>query len=282
MTYKKLNNGVEIPAIGFGVYQMSEKEAYASVRQALDVGYRIIDTAAVYQNEKAVGKAIKDSGIERKEIFVTTKVFVQDSGYEKTRTAFYHSLENLGLEYLDLYLIHKPYGDYYGSYRAIEEFYDLKLVRAIGVTSFWSERLADLITHNRIKPQINQIEINVFNQKQSEIEFMEKEGIQAEAWAPFAEAKNNIFNLPDLLTIAKKHNKTTGQVMLRYMIQRNIIPLPKTTHLERMKENIDVFDFSLDEDDMNTIKTLDTKKSVIYDEMDPGIAKSIGSIRFDW
>lgn len=282
MTYKKLNNGVEIPAIGFGVYQMSEKEAYASVRQALDVGYRIIDTAAVYQNEKAVGKAIKDSGIERKEIFVTTKVFVQDSGYEKTRTAFYHSLENLGLEYLDLYLIHKPYGDYYGSYRAMEEFYDLKLVRAIGVTSFWSERLADLITHNRIKPQINQIEINVFNQKQSEIEFMEKEGIQAEAWAPFAEAKNNIFNLPDLLTIAKKHNKTTGQVMLRYMIQRNIIPLPKTTHLERMKENIDVFDFSLDEDDMNTIKTLDTKKSVIYDEMDPGIAKSIGSIRFDW
>lgn len=282
MTYKKLNNGVEIPAIGFGVYQMSEKEAYASVRQALDVGYRLIDTAAVYQNEKAVGKAIKDSGIERKEIFVTTKVFVQDSGYEKTRTAFYHSLENLGLEYLDLYLIHKPYGDYYGSYRAMEEFYDLKLVRAIGVTSFWSERLADLITHNRIKPQINQIEINVFNQKQSEIEFMEKEGIQAEAWAPFAEAKNNIFNLPDLLTIAKKHNKTTGQVMLRYMIQRNIIPLPKTTHLERMKENIDVFDFSLDEDDMNTIKTLDTKKSVIYDEMDPGIAKSIGSIRFDW
>lgn len=282
MTYKKLNNGVEIPAIGFGVYQMSEKEAYASVRQALDVGYRIIDTAAVYQNEKAVGKAIKDSGIERKEIFVTTKVFVQDSGYEKTRTAFYHSLENLGLEYLDLYLIHKPYGDYYGSYRAMEEFYDLKLVRAIGVTSFWSERLADLITHNRIKPQINQIEINVFNQKQSEIEFMEKEGIQAEAWAPFAEAKNNIFNLPDLLTIAKKHNKTTGQVMLRYMIQRNIIPLPKTTHLERMKENIDVFDFSLDEDDMNTIKTLDTKKSVIYDEMDPGIAKSISSIRFDW
>lgn len=282
MTYKKLNNGVEIPAIGFGVYQMSEKETYGSVRQALDVGYRIIDTAAVYQNEKAVGKAIKDSGIERKEIFVTTKVFVQDSGYEKTRTAFYHSLENLGLDYLDLYLIHKPYGDYYGSYRAMEEFYDLKLVRAIGVTSFWSERLADLITHNRIKPQINQIEINVFNQKQSEIEFMEKEGIQAEAWAPFAEAKNNIFNLPDLLTIAKKHNKTTGQVMLRYMIQRNIIPLPKTTHLERMKENIDVFDFNLDEDDMNTIKTLDTKKSVIYDEMDPKIAKSIGSIRFDW
>lgn len=282
MTYRKLNNGVEIPSIGFGVYQMSEDEAYTAVRQALDVGYRLIDTAAVYKNEKAVGKAIKDSGIDRKEIFVTTKVFVQDSGYEKTKKAFYHSLENLGLDYLDLYLIHKPYGDYYGSYRAMEEFYDLKLVRAIGVTSFWSERLADLITQNKSKPQVNQIEVNVFNQKQQEVTFMEKEGIQTEAWAPFAEAKNNIFTLPELLTIARKHNKTTGQVMLRYLIQRNIIPLPKTTHLERMKENFDVFDFILDEKDMETINALDTKKSVIYDEMDPEIAKSIGSIHFDW
>lgn len=273
-----LNNGVEMPAIGFGVFQVPDlKVCEQAVSDALEVGYRSIDTAAAYMNEEAVGAAIKNSGIKREEIFVTTKLWVQDYGYDKTLKAFDVSMKKLGLDYLDLYLMHKPYNDYYGAWRAMERLYKEGRIRAIGVTSFWNERLADLITCNEVRPAVNQIETNVWNQKWSEAAFMASEGVQHEAWAPFAEGKNGVFANPVLKKIAEKHGKTTGQVQLRWLNQRGVVVIPKSIHKERMKENLDIFDFTLDDEDMAAIKSLDTGKSPIYDEMDPNMAKWIGS-----
>lgn len=278
MEYITLNNGVKMPMLGFGVFQIPEhKEAVQAVNNALETGYRLIDTAAAYFNEEAVGEAISQSGINRSELFITTKLWVQDHGYDNTLRAFDTSMKKLKLDVLDLYLIHKPYGDYYGSWRAMERLYKEGRIRAIGVTSFWNERLADLFTHNEIKPAVNQIETNVWLQQTEAHDFMDKHNIVHEAWSPFAEGNNNVFRNELLEQIARKHNKTTAQVMLRWLIQRNIPVIPKSSHKDRIISNFDIFDFQLDEEDLLSILKLDTKKSTIYDEMNPDIAISIGS-----
>ena len=279
MEFVTLNNGVKMPQLGYGVYQTRPEETEKAVGTALELGYRLIDTAASYGNEEGVGAAIKQSGIPRKDLFVTTKLWVQDHGYDNTLKAFDTSMKKLGLDYLDLYLIHKPYSDYYGSWRAMERLYREGCIRAIGVTSFWNERLADLFNCNEIKPAVNQIETNVWNQKWAEEAFMKQQGIQQEAWAPFAEGANHVFTNPVLQEIARKHGKTTGQVMLRWLLQRGIVVIPKSVHKERMQENLDVFDFQLDEADMQAIRSLDTKTSPIYDEMDPQRAVFIGKMK---
>lgn len=279
MEFVTLNNGVKMPQLGYGVYQTRPEETEKAVGTALELGYRLIDTAASYGNEEGVGAAIKQSGIPRKDLFVTTKLWVQDHGYDNTLKAFDTSMKKLGLDYLDLYLIHKPYSDYYGSWRAMERLYREGRIRAIGVTSFWNERLADLFNCNEIKPAVNQIETNVWNQKWAEEAFMKQQGIQQEAWAPFAEGANHVFTNPVLQEIARKHGKTTGQVMLRWLLQQDIVVIPKSVHKERMQENLDVFDFQLDEADMQAIRSLDTKTSPIYDEMDPQRALFIGKMK---
>ena len=280
MEYITLNNGVKMPMLGFGVFQIPEhKDAVQAVNDALETGYRLIDTAAAYFNEEAVGEAVSQSGINRTELFITTKLWVQDHGYDNTLRAFDTSMKKLKLDVLDLYLIHKPYGDYYGSWRAMERLYKEGRIRAIGVTSFWNERLADLFTHNEIIPAVNQIETNVWLQQTEAHDFMEKHNIVHEAWSPFAEGNNNVFKNDLLEQIARKHNKTTAQVMLRWLLQRNIPVIPKSSHKERIISNFNIFDFKLDEDDLLSIKRLDTKKSTIYDEMNPDIAISIGSHR---
>lgn len=280
MEYITLNNGVKMPMLGFGVFQIPEhKDAVQAVNDALEAGYRLIDTAAAYFNEEAVGEAVSQSGINRSELFITTKLWVQDHGYDNTLRAFDTSMKKLKLDVLDLYLIHKPYGDYYGSWRAMERLYKEGRIRAIGVTSFWNERLADLFTHNEIIPAVNQIETNVWLQQTEAHDFMEKHNIVHEAWSPFAEGNNNVFKNDLLEQIARKHNKTTAQVMLRWLLQRNIPVIPKSSHKERIISNFNIFDFKLDEDDLLSIKKLDTKKSTIYDEMNPDIAISIGSHR---
>lgn len=280
MEYITLNNGVKMPMLGFGVFQIPEhKDAVQAVNDALETGYRLIDTAAAYFNEEAVGEAISQSGINRSELFITTKLWVQDHGYDNTLRAFDSSMKKLKLDVLDLYLIHKPYGDYYGSWRAMERLYKEGRIRAIGVTSFWNERLADLFTHNEIIPAVNQIETNVWLQQTEAHDFMEKHNIVHEAWSPFAEGNNNVFKNDLLEQIARKHNKTTAQVMLRWLLQRNIPVIPKSSHKERIISNFNIFDFKLDEDDLLSIKKLDTKKSTIYDEMNPDIAIGIGSHR---
>ena len=278
MEYITLNNGVNMPMLGFGVFQIPEhKDAVRAVNDALETGYRLIDTAAAYFNEEAVGEAISQSGINRSELFITTKLWVQDHGYDNTLRAFDTSMKKLKLDVLDLYLIHKPYGDYYGSWRAMERLYREGRIRAIGVTSFWNERLADLFTHNEIKPAVNQIETNVWLQQTEAHDFMEKHNIVHEAWSPFAEGNNNVFRNELLEQIARKHNKTTAQVMLRWLIQRNIPVIPKSSHKDRIISNFDIFDFKLDEEDLLSILKLDTKKSTIYDEMNPDIAIGIGN-----
>lgn len=280
MEFVTLNNGVKMPAVGFGVYQVRDQKACEqAVSDALEVGYRSIDTASSYMNEEAVGRAIRDSGVRREDLFITTKLWVQDYGYDKTLKAFDVSMKKLGLDYLDLYLMHKPYNDYYGAWRAMERLYNDGVIRAIGVTSFWSERLADLVACNEIKPAVNQIETNVWNQKWAEAEYMKEVGVQHEAWAPFAEGQKDVFANPVLQQIARKHGKTTGQVQLRWLNQRGVVVIPKSVHKERMAENLNIFDFSLDDADMEVIRSLDTKTSPIYDEMDPHIAASIAAMK---
>lgn len=280
MEYVTLNNGVKMPKIGFGVFQIPDlKQTEQAVSDALVVGYRMIDTASSYMNEEAVGAAIRNSGIAREDLFVTTKLWVQDYGYDNALKAFDVSMKKLGLDVLDLYLLHKPYGDYYGAWRALERLYKEGRIRAIGVTSFWNERLGDLFNYNEVKPAVNQIETNVWLQQWSSGEFMAEHGIQHEAWAPFAEGNNDVFNTPLLKEIANKYGKTTGQVMLRWLIQRNVIVIPKSVRKERMAENLNIFDFALDAEDMEKIRSLDTGKSTIYDEMDPNMALSIGQVK---
>ena len=261
----RLNNGVMMPAIGFGVFQIPENETERVVTNAIEVGYRLIDTAAAYFNEEQVGNAIRRSGIEREKFFVTTKLWVQDYEYDDALRAFDLSMKKLGLDYLDLYLMHKPYGNYYAAWRAMERLYKEGRVRAIGVTSFSSERLQDLFLHNEIKPAVNQLETNPFFQQQAANAFLQQEGIQHEAWAPFAEGKNDIFNHPVLKEIASRHGKSVGAVILRWLNQRNIVVIPKSVRVERMVENFNILDFTLTGEEMTAIAALETGKSPIHD-----------------
>src|SRR6476469_6988383 len=256
----KLNNGVEMPILGFGVFQVKDlDECERSVRDAIDVGYRLIDTAQSYGNEEAVGKAIKNSNVKREELFITTKLWIQSNGYEGTKKAFENSLKKLQLDYLDLYLIHQPFGDVYGEWRAMQELYKEGKIRAIGVSNFHPDRLIDLIVHNEIIPAVNQIETHPFHQQIETQKFLQENNVQIESWGPFAEGKNNIFHNEVLLSIAQQHNKTVAQVILRWLTQRGVVAIPKSVRKERMEENFNIFDFQLTAEDMQTIQTLDQK-----------------------
>lgn len=269
MDYIKLNNGVEMPILGYGVYQVTKEECERCVLDALKVGYRSIDTAQAYFNEEEVGNAILKSGIDRKDIFLTTKVWLEHYGYEETRKSIEVSMKKLKTDYLDLVLLHQPFNDYYASYRALEDLYDEGKIRAIGVSNFYPDRLIDLCHFTRITPMINQVETHIYNQQIEANKWMVKYGVAHEAWAPFAEGRQGSFNDPVILEIAKNHNKTSAQVMLRWNIQRGIIVLPKSTHIERMKENFDIFDFTLSDDEMKKIETLDKKMSSFFSHQDP-------------
>ncbi|KUO97062.1 aldo/keto reductase [Ferroacidibacillus organovorans] len=273
-----LNNGVEMPILGFGVYQMTDaNECEQSVYDALMTGYRLIDTAASYLNEEAVGRAINRSGVQREELFITTKLWVQDSGYEQTKKAFEKSLQRLQLDYLDLYLIHQPYGDVYGSWRAMEELYREGKIRAIGVSNFQMDRLIDLIIHNEVVPAVNQVETHPFCQQIEGAKFMKEQGVQIESWGPFAEGRNDLFRNEILLSIAEKYEKSVAQMVLRWLIQRGIVAIPKSVRKERILENFHVFDFELRQKDMDSIAALDTKQSVFFSHNDPEIVKWIGT-----
>lgn len=258
----KLHNGVEMPLLGFGVYQIPAEECEQSVLDALEAGYRLLDTAAAYQNEEAVGKAIKKSGVPRGEIFVTTKLWVQDVDYEHAKSGFELALKNLGLDYIDLLLIHQPFNDVYGAWRAMEELYKAGKIRAIGVSNFTSDRLVDLILHNEITPMVNQIETHPFNQQVAAHKVMDEYHVQHEGWAPFAEGRNDFFKNKVLAKIAEDHSKTIGQVVLRWNLQRGIVAIPKSTHKERILENFDIFDFELTNDEMATIGKLDERRGL--------------------
>ena len=278
----KLNNGVEVPILGFGVFQITDPaECVKSVVDAIQTGYNHIDTAASYRNEEAVGIGIKQSGAARENLFITTKLWIQSKGYEGTLSAFEGSLKRLQLDYIDLYLIHQPYGDVYGEWRAMEELYQQGKIRAIGVSNFHPDRIMDLMIHNKIRPAVNQIEVNPFHQQTATQEFLEENGIMVEAWAPFAEGRNNIFQNELLLSIAAKHEKSVAQVILRWVIQRGIIALAKTVRRDRMLENIDVFDFELSAEDVAAISTLDTETSSFFDHRDPEMVKWLGERKLD-
>jgi 2,5-diketo-D-gluconate reductase A len=278
----KLNNGVEIPILGFGVFQITDPaECERSVVEAIQTGYRHIDTAASYQNEEAVGRGIQQSGVAREKLFITTKLWIQSHGYEGTRKAFDNSLKRLQLNYLDLYLIHQPFGDVYGEWRAMEELVQQGKVRAIGVSNFQPDRLMDLMIHNQITPAVNQIEVNPFQQQIETQKFLQDNRVQVEAWAPFAEGRNNIFQNETLHSIAAKHNKSVPQVILRWLVQRGIIALAKSTRKERMLENISVFGFELTAEDMAAIASLDTKTSCFFDHRNPEMVKWLGERKLD-
>lgn len=273
----RLNNGVEMPILGFGVFQVTDlEECERSVFDALQTGYRLIDTAASYMNEEAVGKAIKSSGIPREDLFITTKLWIQSNGYEGTKKAFENSLKRLGLDYLDLYLMHQPYGDVYGEWRAMQDLYKEGRIRAIGISNFYPDRVIDLILHNEIIPAVNQIETHPFHQQTDEQKFLQENGVQIESWGPFAEGRNNIFQNELLLTIGKKYNKSIAQVILRWLTQRGVVAIPKSVRKERMEENFNIFDFGLSVEDMEAIKTLDTRTSSFFDHRDPAMVKWLG------
>jgi 2,5-diketo-D-gluconate reductase A len=272
-----LNNGAEMPLLGFGVFQISDAdECERSVYEAIRTGYRLIDTAAAYGNEEAVGNAIKRAGVPREELFVTTKLWIEDAGDERTKQAFERSLQRLQLEYLDLYLIHQPFGDVYGAWRAMEELYQEGRVRAIGVSNFQPDRLMDLMVHNDVVPAVNQIETHPFNQQIETQQLLQANGVQMEAWAPFAESKHNIFENEVLFSLTGKHKKTVAQIILRWLIQRGIVAIPKSVRKERIEENFDVFDVELSPEDMEAIATLDRKESSFFDHRDPAMVKALG------
>jgi len=277
-----LNNWVVMPVLGFGVFQVPDpKECERSVLDALEVGYRLVDTAASYLNEEAVGCALKSSGIARKELFVTTKLWLEDAGYERTKAAFEKSLKKLQLDYLDLYLIHQPFGDIYGSWRAMEELYRDGRVRAIGVSNFYPDRLVDLLLHNEVAPAVNQVETNPFMQQIEAAELMNECGVQIEAWAPFAEGKNDLFHNEVLVSIAKDHGKSVAQVVLRWLIQRDVVALAKSVRKERIAENFALWDFELNQDDMTRIGTLDTGESQFFSHRDPAMVRWLASRKLD-
>lgn len=278
----KLNNDVEMPILGFGVFQVTDlNECECAVFDAIEAGYRLIDTAASYQNEKAVGNAIKRSGVPREQLFVTTKLWVQDTGYENTKKAFEQSLKRLQLDYLDLYLIHQPYGDVYGSWRAMQELYQEGSTRAIGVSNFQPDRVMDLIAFNKIAPAVNQIETHPFHQQIATQEFLKENGVQHESWGPFAEGKKDLFKNELLASIGKKYNKSIAQVVLRWLTQRGVVSIPKSVRKERIEENVNIFDFQLSAEDVQLIRTLDQEGSAFFDHRDPAIVKWLASRKLD-
>jgi 2,5-diketo-D-gluconate reductase A len=276
-----LNNGVEMPILGFGVYQIPDEQTEQAVSDALAAGYRSLDTAAAYQNEEAVGRAIQNSGIARSELFVTTKLWIQDPGESNTKRAFEASLKRLGLDHVDLYLMHQPYGDYYSQWRAMQDLHAEGLARAIGVSNFHTDRLMDLITHNHITPAVNQIETHPFYQRQADHDFMREHGVQHESWGPFAEGRNNLFSDPTLTAIAAEHGKSVAQVVLRWLIQRDVVVIPKSVRPDRMAENLDVFDFELSAGQMALIAPMDTNSSLFFDHRDPQMVSFLGQRRVD-
>jgi 2,5-diketo-D-gluconate reductase A len=276
-----LNNGVQMPVLGFGVYQIPAEQTEQAVSDALAVGYRSVDTAAAYRNEEAVGRAIAASGIPRDELFVTTKLWIQDVGEGNARRAFEASLKRLGLDYVDLYLIHQPLGDYYRSWREMQELNRDGLTKAIGVSNFYPDRLVDLIAHNEVTPAVNQIETHPFNQRTADQSVMREHGVQIESWGPFAEGQNNIFSDPVLSEIGAAHGKSVAQTILRWLIQRDVVVIPKSVRPERMRENIDVFDFELTADDMARIAEMDTGATLFFNHDDPTWVSRLNSIRVD-
>lgn len=282
MQIVKLNNGVEMPILGFGVFQVTDlAECERSVSEAIETGYRLIDTAASYGNEEAVGRAIKASGVPREDLFITTKLWIQSNGYEGTKKAFEASLKKLQLDYLDLYLMHQPFGDVYGEWRAMQDLYKEGRVRAIGVSNFQPDRLIDLIVHNEIVPAVNQIEAHPFNQQIETQQFLQENKVQIQSWGPFAEGKNNIFQNELLVSIGEKHNKTIAQIILRWLTQRGVVVIPKSVRKERIAENFNSLDFELSADDMEVIKTLDTKTSSFFDHRDPAMVKWLGQYKVE-
>lgn len=278
----KLNNGVEMPLAGFGVFQMNDRqECEQAVHHAIDAGYRLIDTAASYQNETEVGNAIRQSNIARDELFVTTKLWLQDTNYEGAKAQFERSLNRLQMDYVDLYLIHQPIGDVHGAWRAMEELHAAGKIRAIGVSNFHPDRLADLIAFNKVVPAVNQVEVNPFQQQLHAVPWMQSREIQPEAWAPFAEGRNNLFNHPVLQKIGQKYGKSVGQVVLRWLLQRNVVSLAKSVRLERLQENINIFDFELSVEDLNQITALDTATSAFFSHRDPAMIEWLSSRKLD-
>lgn len=275
-----LNNDVAMPLLGFGVFQIPDaEECERCVLDAICTGYRLIDTAAAYGNEAAVGNAIKRSGVAREELFVTTKLWIQDAGYESAKRAFERSMGRLQLDYLDLYLIHQPFGDVYGSWRAMEELYKEGRIRAIGVSNFHPDRLIDLIVHNEVVPAMNQIETHPFNQQIETHKFLQENGVQIESWGPFAEGRNNLFSNELLQSIGDKYHKSVAQIVLRWLIQRGVVAIPKSVRKERMAENFAIFDFQLSPEDMAAIATLDTGSSSFFDHRDPAVVKRLGQAK---
>ncbi|WP_110515118.1 aldo/keto reductase [Herpetosiphon llansteffanensis] len=275
-----LNAGISMPIIGFGVFQVTDAaECERAVSDAIQIGYRLIDTAAAYGNEAAVGAAIARSGVARDDLFVTTKLWIQDTGYEQTKAAFERSLQRLGLDYLDLYLIHQPYGDIYGAWRAMEELHQAGRIRAIGVSNFHPDRVMDLIVHNQIPPAVNQIETHPFQQQIDTQHFLQEQGVQIESWGPFAEGKHAIFENELLAGIAATHQKTVAQVILRWLTQRGVVAIPKSVRKERIAENFNVFDITLSPEEMAAISTLDTKTSSFFDHRDPAVVQRLGQAK---
>ncbi|MEV5901338.1 aldo/keto reductase [Streptomyces sp. NPDC052127] len=276
-----LNNGVEMPVLGFGVYQIPPEQTEQAVSDALAAGYRALDTAAAYGNEEAVGRAIRSSGVPREELFVTTKLWISDAGEDRAGRAFDTSLRKLGLDHLDLYLIHQPYGDVYGSWRAMERLHAEGRARAIGVSNFHADRLVDLIDHNEVTPAVNQIETHPFHQRADDQAIMRERGVQIESWGPFAEGRNHLFTHPVLSEIAVAHGKSVAQVVLRWLVQREVVVIPKSVRAERMAENIDVFDFRLTGDQMAAVAALDTGESLFFDHRDPAMVSRLGNVTLD-
>lgn len=282
MQHVTLNNGIQMPILGFGVFQIPDPaECERSVVDAIEAGYRLVDTAASYQNEVAVGEGLRASGVAREDLFVTSKLWVQDAGFERTRDAIDASLRRLRLDHLDLYLIHQPFGDVHGSWRAMEAAHRAGKLRAIGVSNFHPDRLMDIMAFNEITPAVNQMEVNPFHQQTEAASFMHEQGVQAEAWAPFAEGRNGLFQNERLVAIGAKHGKSVGQVVLRWLVQRGIVALAKSVRKERMRENLDVFDFALDADDLAGIATLETATSSFFSHRDPAMVKWMSERRLD-
>lgn len=273
MNYVTLSNGVKMPMLGYGVYQVTKDECERCVLDALKVGYRSIDTAQSYFNEEEVGNALIKSGIPREEIFLTTKVWIEHYGYEETKTSVLESMKKLQVHYLDLCLLHQPFNDIYGAYRALEDLYDEGKIRAIGISNFYPDRMIDIASFARIKPMVNQIEVHPHNQQIDSKAWHDKYGIQVEAWAPFGEGRGGMFELPELKEIGEKYGKTPAQVILRWHLQRGIVVIPKSTHIERMEENFNVFDFELTDEDMSVIAALDKKKSSFFSHTEPGMVE---------
>ena len=282
MQKMKLNNGVEMPILGFGVFQVTDlAECERSVVDAISSGYRLIDTAASYMNEEAVGSAIRKSGVLREDLFITTKLWIHSNGYEETKRAFDNSLKKLQLDYLDLYLIHQPFGDVYGEWRAMQDLYKEGRIRAIGVSNFHPDRLIDLIVNNEIVPAVNQVETHPFHQQIEAQQFLQENNVQIESWGPFAEGKNNLFTNELLVSTSKKYNKSVAQVVLRWLTQRGVVAIPKSVRKERMAENFNIFDFELSAEDIEAIQTLDTKTSSFFDHRDPAMVKWLGERKLD-